>query len=62
MNITNPGMTKSTQMAREYAWPVAKTVALLNVLLGRTVEAAASNYVYATIVMGNRGHGGFARD
>lgn len=62
VNITNPGMTKGTRIARECSWAVAKIVAILNALLGRTVEVAASNYVYSTVVLDSKSHGAFTSD
>lgn len=62
VNTTNPGMTKGTQIARERAGVDAKIVAMLNALLGRSVEVAASNYVYSTVGLGNESHGSFTSD
>lgn len=62
INTTNPGMTKGTQLARERAGIDAKIVAMLNALLGRSVEVAASNYVYSTVGLGNESHGSFTSD
>lgn len=62
VNVTNPGMTKGTQIAREVPWALGKIVALMNALLGRPLNVAASNFVYSTVVLGKESHGAFTSD
>lgn len=62
VNITNPGMTKGTQIARDCSWLMAKSVAALNAMLGRTMQVAASNYVWSTVILGKESHGAFTSD
>lgn len=62
VNVTNPGMTKDTQMFRESPWVVQQIFGAMNAMLGRSVQVAASNYVYSTVVLGKESHGAFTSD
>lgn len=62
VHITNPGMTKGTNMFRESSAPAKLIFGALNQMMGRQAEVAASNYVYATVVSGPDDHGSFVSD
>lgn len=59
VNVTNPSMTKGTQIFQHNRVYFQKMMGALNVLMGRSVEVAASNYVHSTVVLGKESHGSF---
>ncbi|ETS83869.1 hypothetical protein PFICI_05745 [Pestalotiopsis fici W106-1] len=62
VHVTNPGMTKGTNMFRESSAPAKLIFGALNKMMGRPAEIAASNYVYSTVVSGQDDHGSFVSD
>ncbi|KAG8169836.1 hypothetical protein KVR01_000581 [Diaporthe batatas] len=59
VNVTNPSMTKGTQMFQNNPVYFQKIMGVLNSMMGRPVEVAASNYVHSTVVLGKESHGSF---
>ncbi|KAI2618209.1 putative short-chain dehydrogenase/reductase family protein [Hypoxylon sp. NC1633] len=62
LNVSNPGMTKGTQIFRDVPSLLQAVMVPIQVLLARTPKVAASNYVDAVVTYGKTSHGSFISD
>ncbi|KAK8129698.1 hypothetical protein PG999_002078 [Apiospora kogelbergensis] len=62
VNLSNPGATGGTALFRGGGVVVKAVLAVMQVLLARTLESGASNYLDAVLSYGSESHGGFVSD
>ncbi|ETS74413.1 hypothetical protein PFICI_14279 [Pestalotiopsis fici W106-1] len=65
VNLANPGFTAGTAFGRNSSgnsWASHVMSTVFRVVLARTIEAGASNYVDAAVVKGKGSHGSFCSD
>ncbi|KAK4063872.1 hypothetical protein Trihar35433_8580 [Trichoderma harzianum] len=62
VNVSNPGMTGGTDFFRGYPALVMKFIAVGQWILARTVDVAATTYLDAVLVQGEKSHGSFMSD
>ncbi|KKP03456.1 retinol dehydrogenase 12 [Trichoderma harzianum] len=62
VNVSNPGMTGGTDFFRGYPALVMKVIAIGQWILARPVDVAATTYLDAVLVQGEKSHGSFTSD
>ncbi|KAJ4859724.1 short chain dehydrogenase domain-containing protein [Trichoderma breve] len=62
VNLSNPGMTGGTDFFRGYPALVMKLIAVGQWILARPVNVAATTYLDAVLVQGEKSHGSFTSD
>ncbi|KAH6603854.1 hypothetical protein Trco_007300 [Trichoderma cornu-damae] len=62
VNVSNPGMTSGTDFFRGYSALQIKLIALGQWILARPVHVAATTYLDAVLVQGQKSHGSFTSD
>ncbi|KAL5092176.1 hypothetical protein Trisim1_002062 [Trichoderma cf. simile WF8] len=62
VNVSNPGMTGGTDFFRGYPALVMKLIAVGQWILARPVNVAATTYLDAVLVQGEKSHGSFTSD
>lgn len=62
VNVSNPGMTGGTDFFRGYPALMMKLIAISQWILARPVNVAATTYLDAVLVQGEKSHGSFTSD
>ncbi|PNP58777.1 hypothetical protein THARTR1_01467 [Trichoderma harzianum] len=62
VNVSNPGMTGGTDFFRGYPALLMKLIAVCQWILARPVNVAATTYLDAVLVQGEKSHGSFTSD
>jgi NAD(P)-dependent dehydrogenase (short-subunit alcohol dehydrogenase family) len=62
VNVSNPGMTGGTDFFRSYPAFMVKLIAIGQWILARPVDVAATTYLDAVLVQGEKSHGSFTGD
>ncbi|KAK4077746.1 uncharacterized protein Triagg1_3440 [Trichoderma aggressivum f. europaeum] len=62
VNVSNPGMTGGTDFFRGYPALMMKLIAIGQWILARSVNVAATTYLDAVLVQGEKSHGSFTSD
>ena len=62
VNVSNPGMTKGTEIFRESPNVFLRVMGLLQLLLARSIEVGATTYVDAVFTQDRESHGSFTSD
>ncbi|UKZ78449.1 hypothetical protein TrVFT333_006189 [Trichoderma virens FT-333] len=62
VNVSNPGMTGGTDFFRGYPALMMKLIAVGQWILARPVDMAATTYLDAVLVQGEKSHGSFTSD
>ncbi|KAL7787154.1 hypothetical protein V8C37DRAFT_405014 [Trichoderma ceciliae] len=62
VNVSNPGMTRGTDFFRGYPAFIIRLIAIGQWVLARPVRVAATTYLDAVLVQGEKSHGSFTSD